>query len=236
MPADMDLALRRCSNAVTMTAGGSLIEAGSEPAGEMRVAMEGRLDALRRALGPGDRVKIAETVAALLMLFPSRGGEMEAAKVVAGYVEALRALPLWAVAEACDGFRRGVGGASPFRPSSAQLCDAANKACDALRKEWAGLQKVLSAKVHKAVPVEERRATLERLRPEIEALRAHRESLAEDGTFKAWVAEQEGIRRKRDFEAAGLAWSDKSLGPESRISLNIPLPSEKSQEPEIQAE
>lgn len=116
-------------------------------------------DGLKPADGNQARTVISALVNRLLVTYPQseRVSEQDARAAIAGYVDALADLPLWAVNAACQGWIRGeADGDNRFRPSAAELRTLAQRKLMPFRQEVEQIRRILTAQVYRDPTQEER--------------------------------------------------------------------------------
>lgn len=133
------------------------------PTDEQRDVLKARgreiADGLKPADGNQARTVISALVNRLLVTYPQseRATEQEARAAIAGYVEALVDLPLWAVNASCQGWIRGeADGDNRFRPSAAELRTLAQRKLMPFRQEVEQIRRILTANVYREPTQEER--------------------------------------------------------------------------------
>lgn len=204
------------------------------PTHEERKWLVARLDAVNRSLAPGNKYELGKAIAQMLILFAPSKSDSDAKMLLTGYVTALQNLSVWAVQAACDDFSRGVGGAREFRPSSAQLHEAAIIYQRDLCDEASDIGRILKAQVVESQTEQQRKDISDRLKALSIELKEKQKKEKADEEFARWCVLAAEKITKQAFERAGMKYAPNKLGPESLKSLGLLNDQDKSQAVETQ--
>lgn len=175
----MAQAVARMANALEPEGLAFALPAEAAPTPDQRAFMERRKWEIDDALAPATADSLLAELTAMFRVMAMRGGdEQELEAVIRVYLADVQDLPHFAVARACQAFRRGDVGGGKFAPTPGELRAQAKTYINPWTDERARLMRILGAKVLPPVAPESeerKQAALAHMRETAEMLKASTE-------------------------------------------------------------